>query len=114
MRKGWCDPRLEAVEVPTEWDLGWATALMEGEGSFVLNKSSKNRKWTTAHAVIVQKKPWILHRLKRLFGGSVSSTLNKGVRYHRWQVYGDRARTFKRLVYHGLSPHKKKQADRIK
>ena len=93
---------LTASLSPLVRDLAWASAIVEGEGSIVLDRG-----YVRINAY--QKLPWVLERMQSLFGGSVYRE-KRG--YHNWQISGARARGFLMTIYGFLSPHKKAQARR--
>ena len=55
-----------------------------------------------------QRDPWVLHRLRELFGGSVSKV--KGRNLYGWTIYGALADGFLMTIYSWLSPWRRRQA----
>lgn len=105
-------PHLPPSKHPTSIDIAWAAGIYEGEGS------CQNRYGTsgTSHVRVFQKDAWLLHKLRDLFGGRVSPVTQKRttapeerVTYHRWDIYGARARGFGMTIYTFLSPRRQKQ-----
>ena len=77
-------------------EIAWAAAIYEGEGSF-----------SGTQAVIIQKDPWILHRLVRTFK---FGTINKhGDNCQKWCVTGQDARQFLLTIFTELSARRKAQ-----
>jgi hypothetical protein len=98
-RLGYCKPGLEATEHPSTRDIAWAAGIFEGEGSVSSARS--------CILAIEQKDPWILWRLKALFGGNVYRRSTKEI--WGWQVSGARARGFMMTIFVFLSPRRKEQ-----
>jgi hypothetical protein len=82
-------------------DIAWAAGIYEGEGN-----ARKHRR-IGSQVRISQKDPWILIRLKKMFGGSILKT-NIGI--HVLGLHGARARGFLMTIYKFLSPRRKMQA----
>jgi len=114
MNKAWTGrmrPELAPIERPTVHDIVLAAGWFEGEGH--------TRMKTSSHVQIAQRRPWMCHRLRTLFGGRVSRQLHKKRRLGRrlfpsrwmtyWRMDGPRARGFLMTVYKFLSPHRKKE-----
>ena len=105
---------LAATLSPTALDIAWAAGVFEGEGCAQRRKDALNG----LSVVICQKEPWILHRLRDRFGGSLRFNCpNSGIaprtgskRICRWVITGTRARGFLMTIYRFLSPHKQAQA----
>ena len=104
MRKGsgYLKPGYEATVHPKLVDIGWAAGIFEGEGSVGTSGPRKGQALT-----ISQKDPWVLHRIKELFGGSVTGKAYGGT--YRWGAYGARARGIAMTFYSFLSPRRKMQ-----
>lgn len=103
-RKGQMLTRLDPAWAVTELDVAWAAGVYEGEGSY----DGGN---TTLH--VDQKDPWLVFRLRDLFGGSyfqyaIRSKTKKYPQW-RWQICGERARIFLRSIFPYLSPRRKEQ-----
>ena len=63
-----------ATERPTMLDIAWAAGIFEGEGScspMRIYNTKRQKSWIVARAEVAQKDPWLCHRLRALFGGSV-------------------------------------------
>lgn len=102
-KRGYNNPAFAPTEQPTALDIAWAAGIFEGEGHY-----GKNHK-----VVILQKDPWILYRLRNLFGGTVGSRIAGCAKrpYFEWRVYGDRARSFTGTIYGYLSPRRQEMID---
>ena len=87
-------------------DIAWAAGIYEGEGDV-----SQTQK--LFRIAVNQKDPWILHRLRTLFGGSVKKYVTRGYlkhcEFYRWCLHGPRARGFAMTIWHFLSPRRKGQ-----
>ena len=100
--------RLRRLKKPTTFDIHWAAGIYEGEGSVYESKGSMG-----LH--VTQKDPWILQRLRRLFGGTVAKrefdySYKAGRAYvYRWSISGARARGFGYTIYTLLSPRRRAQ-----
>ena len=103
---GYNKPGFEAILHPTTLDIAWVAGIYEGEGSC---------DWKRGIVEIGQKDPWILYKLKDLFGGRVYKSKNTAPRtlkpgeIYRWAIYGARARGFGMIIYKFLSPRRKEQ-----
>jgi len=95
-------PRLH----PTIRDIAWAAGIWEGEGSI------EGRRVRSASLTIsaTQKDPWLLFRLRDLFGGGVWSSLPGRPILSRWQLSGPRAYGFILTIFSFLSPRRRLQA----
>lgn len=94
MRSG----RLAPTEKATSNDIRWAAGFYEGEGSVHCQNGN-------AH--ISQKDPWMLERMKALFGGAIYK--EKSRELYVWNICGARARGFLQSIYGLLSPRRQKQ-----
>lgn len=103
----WSDPnpRLAAAEHPTLLDIVWAAGIFEGEGTVAMVYVPTVRRRIGRQILIVQKDPWILYKLQRLFGGYVG----KQGKIKGWQLSGARARGFAMTIYKFLSPRRQAQ-----
>lgn len=107
---GRCKPGLEAKEHPTNIDIAWAAGIWEGEGNCCSTSWSKEgQKHTTTKIVVTQKDPWLLNKLKLLFGGSIC----KHSFCFQWSITGARARGFIMTIYTFLSPRRKEQVRNV-
>ena len=83
--------------------LAWIAGFMEGEGSFIVSRST-----VTVCAVQVQKEP--LERLQIALGGSMHCYTNS---YHslywRWSLHGSHAIGVAMTLYTFMSPKRKEQ-----
>lgn len=96
--------RHRPTEHPTVKDIAWAAGIFEGEGHV------NSRKGSSLYVGIGQKEPWLVHRLKALFGGGVIHYRTAtSPEYWRWQVNGPRARGFMLTIFEFLSPRRKDQ-----
>lgn len=106
------DPKLAPSLHPTLTDLAWAAGIYEGEGSTDINAAA-------IRVTVTQKDPWLLHRLRQFFGGSVRieqrATLYRGTyrAIGRWYLRGARARGFLLTVFSWLSPRRRTQARKV-
>ncbi len=97
-------------EHPTTIDIAWAAGLYEGEGSAGDTKATRTNSRADTLAKVGQKDPWILHRLKALFGGHIYRyRLKGGEFFYVWQVHGTLARGFLMTIYSRLSPRRRTQ-----
>lgn len=88
-------------------DLYWAAGFMEGEGSFMNQRSNM-----ALSAVQVQREP--LERLLRLFGGSICRCAKRATGnsdYHKWQITGSRAAGLAMTLFALMSPRRKDQIE---
>jgi hypothetical protein len=90
---------------PTVKDIAWAAGIYEGEGS--IWKSPQCGKYRGLKITVPQKEPWILYRLRNLFGGKVSPQTGRTISL--WRISGDRALGFSETIYVLLSPHRQQQ-----
>lgn len=109
---GYLNPTKRATEHPTIRDIAWAAGIFEGEGC-----ASRNN-YNSQFANVSQKYPWLIERLRSLFGGSVRKTVRKeswrglgkaGATYWHWEISGARCRGFLMTIYPFLSPRRKEQ-----
>ena len=94
-------PRLAATEKATSNDFRWAAGFYEGEGC-----ARQVRGCTVTQ--ITQKDPWVLERMKALFGGSIGPTGASRTAW-QWHISGARARGFLMSIYGLLSPRRQQQ-----
>ena len=107
---GYMKAGLVPKQHPSMLDISWAAGVIEGEGTFDLTRSKPHLQGS-ARVSAVQKKPWMMVRLKALFGGSIYTSSNQGLGngdVTRWMLCGVRARGLMMTVYTFMSPHKKK------
>jgi hypothetical protein len=95
----------------TNLEVAWAAGIFEGEGS--CNPVPPRGKYTVPRQMVgvSQKDPWLLERLKDMFGGHIylkSDRRNPSPLY-RWQIDGPRGRGFLLTIYPFLSPRRKEQ-----
>ena len=95
--------RLDATDAPSITDVVWAAGIYEGEGH--ARRAGANG----VTAMVSQRDPWILNQLRAWFGGSVRPD---GTNFYKWQISGERARSFLLTVYVRLSPWRRLQARR--
>jgi hypothetical protein len=75
-------------------EIAWAAAIYEGEGNF-----------SGTQALVVQKDPWVLHKLQEIFKFGSIRPHNDNC-YH-WGVSGQNARQFLLTIFTLLSPRRK-------
>jgi len=85
---------------PTTTDIHWAAGIYEGEGTSAKTGGSQV-------TVVGQKDPWILFRLRAMFGGRVSKESSREM--WRWVISGARGRGFLMTIYGLLSPRRQQQ-----
>lgn len=100
-RLGALCPRLNSTEEAGPHDLIWAAGFYEGDGCAYGARGY-------AQVQVTQKDPWVLERLKALFGGSISSS-GASSAYWQWCLFGARARGFLMSIYELLSPRRQEQ-----
>lgn len=85
----------------TTIQIAWAAGVYEGEGAFSNGRIVR----------VVQKDPWLVHELQRLFGGTVGQHVNRktGAVYNLWTITGSRARGFLLTIFTFLSPRRRAQ-----
>lgn len=104
-RVGYMRPGLHPKSHPSMCDIAWAAGIIEGEGTIDSTPSER--------VTAVQKDPWLIQRLKRLFGGSVRKRISKGFKegdVYVWMLCGPRARGFIMTTFSFYSPRRKAQA----
>lgn len=93
----------------TSQQIAWAAGIFEGEGSCGWTSRHKN----CQEVMVLQKDPWILYELARVFGfGKVSARKNYGPignGDYRWRISGPNARGFLMTIYTFLSPRRREQ-----
>lgn len=97
---------------PTERDIGWAAAFIDGEGCILFAGASRQPRVAANNTDI-----WMLRKLRRIVGvGTIrrvkpcKSRLGKKPMFN-WAVQSiDGAKSVVRLIYEDLSPRRKKQA----
>jgi hypothetical protein len=94
---------------PSTADIAWAAGIYEGEGC------AKDER-----VQVVQKRPWILLKLRARFGGRIVAYNarqgghgRRGAIYWLWVIHGGRARGFLLTIYQFLSPYRREQARRL-
>lgn len=115
-RHGYSWPRLDATEEPSRDDIILAAGWWEGEGHVRWGtKQQESSLSGTLILTVTQKDPWLLERLRALFGGSITTTRRKyrGRPYvmGAWRVAGLRANQFADAIYGYLSPRRQRQVD---
>ena len=92
---------------PSALEIGWAAGVFEGEGHAWGNKGR-------TCAVVSQKDPEILYRMRALFGGRIEmNRANTPYYLHAWKLYGDRARRFFQIIYPELSTRRRLQIEKV-
>ena len=109
---GRMNPALAPTIRPVASDLYWAGGIWEGEGSS--QRAGLKKHVGTELVSVSQKDPWILERLRALFGGSVARQKrpNQGVLY-RWIITGARARGFLMSIYGIVSPRRQEEIRKV-
>lgn len=95
-----------AKRSPTARDLEWAAGFLEGEGNFAFTKNGTQR----VRASQVNPEP--LARLKSIFGGNISLTIETAANksdYYDWAISGSRARGVMMTLYSLLSELREQQ-----
>lgn len=99
--------KLAPIIKPSILDIAWAAGVWEGEG----NCTAVNEQWFRVSTA--QKDPYILHKLRDLFGGSVNKYECTSYKYpthiHTWYLYGSRAHGFIQTIFTFLSPRRREQ-----
>lgn len=100
--------KLDPIKSPTTLDIAWAAGIWEGEGSCC----PVNGQWFRVS--VAQKDPFILLKLRDMFGGSVNKYNNdtgysKPTHIHTWYLYGARAHGFAQTIFTFLSPRRRAQ-----
>lgn len=91
---------------PSECDIAWMAGIYEGEGCV---SGIKGR----TIALVNQKDPEILYRIREMFGGSITE-VRKGTRFncHVWKLYGDVARSMFAQILPYMSTRRKMQIEK--
>lgn len=113
-RSRWHNPQLRATMHPTTHDIAWAAGIYEGEGSCAFRRSEVggNR---GPQVSVTQKDPWLCHRLRALFGGSVGAHSKTATgkaevaTYTYWHITNTRALGFLMTIYKFLSPRRQER-----
>lgn len=93
------------IRIPTEAEIAWAAGIYEGEGCVA---GTKGR----TIAVVSQKDPELLYRMRELFGGGITMVRMGTPKYcHTWKLYGDVARSFFVSIYPWLTTRRKGQIE---
>lgn len=107
---------LAPTKCPNNLDIAWAIGIYEGEGSISSNGNLTRKGEPSLNISVWQTDTHILYRLREFFGGNVypaspSESQLGPQTSSRWQLSGDRAREFARMLYHSpwLSPRRKLQ-----
>lgn len=88
---------LVAKSKPTIQDIFFAAGFYEGEGSC-----------SNYQAMLTQKDPFVLQKMKQLFGGNLR-LVDKDTKIYRLTLTGSRARGFLMTIYKFLSPRRQEQ-----
>lgn len=102
------DPALCATRSPALNDLAWAAGIFEGEGCVHFQSD-------TVGLTVTQRDPWILVKLRDLFGGRITGPQRSNAKLsphpiYRWKIYGARARGFLLTIFTWLSPRRRSRA----
>ena len=87
---------------PTMLDIAWAAGIYEGEGHCRCDHGA-------IRVIVVQKDPWLLHRLASKFGGTVGDYRQTRNVCCEWKIYGPRAKGFLMTIFSFLSPRRRGQ-----
>ena len=97
------NPALAPTEHPNARDIAWAAGIYEGEGCADGAYGKRRR------IIVTQKDPWLLLRLKSLFGGKIVQAKVRQFNVCRWIVDGPRAAGFALTIFTYLSPRRRGQ-----
>src|ERR1700676_3611486 len=89
----------------------WFAGIYEGEGSTGNQGIRKGIRSKGLFIVIGQKHPWLLYRIRKLFGGNIGKKRKDGCRV--WYLGSVHARALLRTIYPLLSPHRKQQIRKV-
>lgn len=92
---------------PEMKDIYWVAGIYEGEGFCEL---TGHRGGSSERVGIGQKDPWILERIKSMFGGSIGIYPNRCAYYY---LAGTRARGFLMTIFSLLSPRRQSQIRKV-
>lgn len=92
----------EPYEEPTEQDFHWFVGIFEGEGHYIANVLASG-----VGLSVGQKDPELLHRIRRLFGGSVRKANKAGVHY--WALTGERGHKLAKSIQPFLTQRRQDQ-----
>jgi hypothetical protein len=87
------------MEITKEEYLAWAAGIFEGEGS--TNRYNP--------ITVAQKDPWILYKLKELYGGSITYYNDKNI--FVWYLGSEEGRNLLRSMIPYLSPRRLQQIE---
>ena len=90
---------------PTDCQIAWAAGIFEGEGS--IGRTNRSKGVGSLSVAVVQKDPWLLYELQRLFGGTIGDIRKDGCR--SWYLFAERADSFINHIYPYLSPRRREQ-----
>ena len=108
-----------ATTSPTLRQIEWAAGFLEGEGSFMATKGSRDYSVQVVTAKQNQREP--LERLHQIFGGTLKDRVGKEVRfanrekvyrqknYSVWFCHQTRARGIMMTLYSLMSPRRQEQ-----
>lgn len=103
-------PNILVEYKPTDIDIAWAAGIYEGEGHASSGGTSKAGRTI---AIVSQKDPEILYRLRAMFGGRIEMTrANTDKFLHKWVIYGDYARSFFALIWPFMTARRKVQIEK--
>ncbi len=98
-------PNVDVDPSVTDVEIAWAAGVYEGEGHAWGNSGR-------TVAIVSQKDPEILYRLREMFGGRIEMNRANSSKYiHSWKLYGDRGRKFFQLIFPLLSTRRKMQVE---
>lgn len=91
---------------PTDVEIAWAAGIYEGEGCAA---GAEGR----TIAVVNQKDPELLYRLRAMFGGRIEMIRADSPKFcHKWLLYGDYARGFFALIWPYMTSRRKAQIEK--
>ena len=108
---GRMNPALAPTVQPVARDLYWGGGIWEGEGS--TQRAGFKGNVGTESVSVPQKDPWILERLRSLFGGSVARQKKPNQVLYRWIITGARARGFLMSIYGIVSPRRQEEIRKV-
>jgi len=107
--KGYNNPKDDPTVPPSLLDWAWAVGIYEGEG-FCCNPAKD-----TPVARVGQCDPWLIHKLRELFGGTARPQTRNGIVAYFWQwtLCCSRAKGFLLTIYPHLSPKRRQQVRNV-
>lgn len=104
-------PNILVEYKPTATDIAWAAGIYEGEGH--ASSGGKGSYGGRTIAIVSQKDPELLYRLRSMFGGRIEMTrANTDKFLHKWVIYGDYARSFFALIWPYMTARRRGQIEK--